>query len=96
MELSVELTCPCKPGFTYKNAHTLAIHKKTKHHKAWETGQENKQDKLRSKEFENEIERMKRKLAHKEAVESELLQRIWHLEAERDYWKQTCNGVYID
>ena len=35
-----------------------------------------KHDKVRSKEFENEIERLKRRLIHKEAVEVELLNRI--------------------
>ena len=28
MELSSTFKCPCRPEFTYKNAHALAIHKK--------------------------------------------------------------------
>lgn len=96
MELSVQLVCPCRPGFVYKNQVSLYQHKKSKIHKAWEALQENKNDKLRSKEFENEIERLKRRLHHKEAVEVELLNRIHSLECEVDYWKKTYEGVYVN
>ncbi len=96
MELSVQLTCPCRPGFSYKNEVSMAHHKKTKLHKTWESLQENKQDKVRSKEFENEIERLKRRLIHKEAVEVALLNRINQLEEELVYWKTSCEGVYVN
>ena len=95
MEVSLQLSCPCRPSFVYKNNVSLAQHKKSKIHKAWELAQENKTDKLRSKEFENENERLKRTLAHKEELERELLNRIRHLETERDYWKRACDGVFI-
>jgi hypothetical protein len=49
-------------------------------HISWEKQCDNKQDKVRSKEFENEIERLKSRLAQKEAVEAELLKRIYELE----------------
>lgn len=93
MELSVQLTCPCRPGFTYKN---LSTHKKSKLHQTWEANQVHKSDKIRSKEFENEIERLKRRVTHKEAVEVALLNRINQLEEEILYWKTACEGVYVN
>jgi len=96
MEVSVQLTCPCRPGFCYKNAVSLVQHKRSKIHKTWEALQENKQDKVRSKQFENEIERLKSRLTHKELIEVELLNRIFHLENERDYWKAQMDGVYVN
>ena len=92
MELTPLNTCPCRPGFTYKN---LAIHKKSKLHQTWEANQVHKTDKVRSKEFENEIERLKRRLAHKEAVESALLNRIQTLEDDLVYLKKAYEGVYV-
>lgn len=91
MELSLKLSCPCRPIFSYKNEISLAAHKKTKLHKSWEFQQENKNDKIRSKEFENEIERLRRRIVHKEAVEVELLARIHHLENEIARY----DGVYV-
>lgn len=82
MELSLQLTCPCRPAFTYKNEVSLAGHKKTKLHRAWEDSREHKQDRARAKEFENEIERLKRRIIHKEEVERALLKRIQQLENE--------------
>jgi len=96
MEVSVQLTCPCRPGFFYKNIISLSQHKKSKLHKSWEAVQENKHDKIRSKQFENEIERLKDKLVHKENIEAELLARIHQLEYERDYWKAQLHGVYVN
>jgi len=93
MELSEQLTCPCRPGFTYKN---LGVHKKSKLHQNWEALQVHKNDKIRSKEFENEIERLKRRLIHKEAVEMALLNRITQLEEEVVYWKTASEGVYVN
>jgi hypothetical protein len=95
MEVCVQLSCPCRPTFHYKTPASLAAHKKTKNHKAWEATQENKQDKIRSKDFENENERLKRRLEHKEEVERELLARIRQLEYELEYWKKTTEGVYL-
>jgi hypothetical protein len=77
MEVSVALQCPCRPGFTYKN---MSQHKKTKMHQAWETTLEVKDVRGRSKHFENEIERLKHTIEHKEAVEKLLLARIEQLE----------------
>jgi hypothetical protein len=93
MELSVQLTCPCRPGFTYKN---ITTHKKSKLHQTWEANQVHKSDKIRSKEFENEIERLKRRVTHKEAVEVALLNRINQLEEEILYWKTASEGVYVN
>ena len=95
MELSVQLSCPCRPGFFYKNQVSLYQHKRTKLHKTWEAGQDHKQDRIRSKEFENEIERLKRRITHKEEVETELLNRIRQLEHELMYWKKAYEGVYV-
>ena len=92
MEVSVQLTCPCRPGFCYKNAMSLVQHKRSRIHKTWEDTQVHKHDKIRSKEFENEIERLKRRLAHKEEVEVELLNRIHQLEGELKYYE----GVYVN
>lgn len=93
MELSVQLSCPCRPGFTYKN---LTQHKKSKMHLAWEASKEVKDVRVQSKQFENEIERLKRRLIHKEEVEVELLNRIHQLEEEVRYWKVACEGVYVN
>lgn len=95
MELSLELVCPCRPGFTYKNATSLAMHKKTKSHLAWETTQEVKDVRIQSKHFENEIERLKNRLAHKEELESVLLRRIQVLEQEIVYLKTQLEGVFV-
>jgi ribosomal protein S30 len=95
MEVSVQLSCPCKPEFVYKNQHSLTQHKKTKVHKMWEQTQENRTDKIRSKEFENEIERLRNRLVHKEEVERELLCRIRQIEQERDYWRAASDGIFL-
>ena len=95
MEISLNLVCPCRPGFTYKNTTSLAIHKKTKSHRAWETTQEVKDVRVQSKHFENEIERLKNRLAHKEELESVLLGRIQALEQEIVYLKTQLDGVYV-
>ena len=93
MEVSTLLTCPCRPDFTYKN---LAQHRKSKMHLAWEASKEVKDVRVQSKQFENEIERLKRRLTHKEAVEVELLNRIHQLEYDVQYWKNACKGVYVN
>jgi hypothetical protein len=87
MDVAVQLTCPCRPGFIYKSSATLAIHRKSKAHQAWEKIKENKDDKIRSKEFENEAERMRRQLEQRIDVESTLMARIHQLEHECTYWK---------
>ena len=96
MELVLKLECPCRPGFLYKNQQSLTMHKKSKMHKTWEASQDHKQDRARSKEFENEIERLKSRLNHKEALEAALLDRIHQLEREVLYWKAQLNGVYLN
>ena len=78
--MELVLTCLCRSNFIYKNNASFSAHKKTKMHIAWEKQYDNKQDKVRSKEFENEIERLKSRLNQKEAVEAELLKRIYELE----------------
>lgn len=93
MEVSTLLSCPCRPDFTYKN---LAQHKKSKMHIAWEALREVKDIRIRSKQFENEIENLKRRMIHKEAVEVALMNRISQLEEEVLYWKTACDGVYVN
>jgi hypothetical protein len=89
MEVSTTFTCPCRPGFTYKS---LGAHKKTKMHLAYEKVQEVKDVRVQSKQFENEIERLKHKLVQRELVEVELLTRIRTLENSVTYWKnQACS-----
>jgi len=92
MDVSTLLTCPCRPNFTYKN---LTQHKKSKMHQAWETSREVKDVRVQSKHFENEIERLKRRLEHKDQIEIELLNRIRQLESEIEYLKKTYDGVYV-
>lgn len=94
-DLVVGLSCPCRPGFMYKTDASLKAHRRTKGHTTWEALQENKNDKVRSKEFENEIERLKRRLAQKEDVEASLLARIHQLEEDVEYWRLTSEGVYL-
>jgi hypothetical protein len=83
MEVSSTFTCPCRPGFTYKS---LEAHKKTKMHLAYEKIQEVKDVRVQSKQFENEIERLKNKLIQRELVEAELLVRIRILEESLSYY----------
>ena len=92
MEVSNVFTCPCRPGFTYKS---LTQHKKSKMHQSWETSREVKDVRVQSKQFENEIERLKNRLEHKESIEIELLNIIRQLESDIEYWKKSCEGVYI-
>jgi CII-binding regulator of phage lambda lysogenization HflD len=65
-------------------------------HKAWESSQEVKDVRVQSKKFENEIERLNRRLSHKEDVETELLARIRQLDCEIEYWKKQSEGVYVN
>lgn len=96
MDVAVSLACPCRPGFAYKNVKFLAAHKKSKLHQSWEAVQEVKDVRVQSKQFENEIERLKRRLTHKEAVEVELLNRIHQLEGELAFLKKAYAGVYVN
>jgi hypothetical protein len=93
MDVTITQECPCRPGFIYKN---MSLHKKSNMHKSWESRQEVKDVRVQSKQFENEIERLKRRLVHKDQIEEELLARIHQLEYERDYWKKQLNGVYVN
>jgi hypothetical protein len=61
-------------------------------HLAYEKIQEVKDVRVQSKQFENEIERLKHKLVQRELVEVELLTRIRTLENSVIYWKnQACS-----
>ena len=93
MEVSPTHQCPCRPGFIYKN---MTLHRKSKMHQQWESRQEVKDVRVQSKQFENEIERLKMKIVHKEKVEAELLERIHQLEYESQYWKKQLEGVYVN
>lgn len=77
MEVSEHLSCPCRPGRQYKD---LKQHQKTKMHLAWVSQQELKDTRIQSKTYENELERLRRRLEHKEAIEAELLYKIRILE----------------
>ena len=96
MELSSTFKCPCRPEFTYKNAQALVNHKKSKMHLAWETAQDVKDVRVKSKQYENEVERLKYRLVHRENLEAELLARIRTLEESVAYWKAQCEGVYVN
>jgi hypothetical protein len=73
----------------------VLAHKRTKLHKAWETSQEVKDVRVQSKFFENEIERLKRRLAHKEEVEVVLLNKIQTLETQVEQLHKQLEGVYV-
>lgn len=91
MEVSLTHQCDCRPGFMYKN---MAQHKKTKMHQAWETSLEVKDVRGRSKHFENEIERLRHTIEHKEAVEKILSARIVQLLEEIESLKNlNCLSV---
>ena len=64
-------------------------------HQAWETSREVKDVRVQSKQFENEIERLKNRLEHKDQIEIELLNRIRQLESDVEYWKHVSEGVYL-
>jgi hypothetical protein len=70
-------------------------HKKTKLHKSWESIQEVKNVRVQSKHFENEIERLKRRLIHKEEVEIVLLKKIQTLETQVGHLHKQLEGVYV-
>jgi hypothetical protein len=80
MEVSTLLQCPCRPGFFYKNSSSLKSHQKTKIHLAYESTNEVRDIRIKAKKFENEVERLKLRLEHKEQIEIELLRRITELE----------------
>ena len=82
MEVSKTFTCPCRPGFNYVN---IMAHRKTKMHQAWEAEKDSRDVRARAKQFENEIERLKNRLIHRENVEKELLARIHVLEETIKY-----------
>jgi septal ring factor EnvC (AmiA/AmiB activator) len=90
MEVSLQLECPCKPGFLFKSQTTLRVHQKSKAHTLWAALEDNKNDRVRSKDFENKLERLTRRLEHKERIEEELLARIKTLEEDVEYWKSAC------
>lgn len=92
MEVSNTCQCPCRPGFTYKS---FSQHKKTKMHLAWETAQDAKDIRVKSKQYENEVERLKNRLIHRENVEAELMRRIKTLEDAVEYWRKQSEGVYV-
>jgi uncharacterized protein with WD repeat len=73
----------------------MKMHQKTKLHKTWETSQEVKDVRVQSKFFENEIERLKRRLAHKEEVEVVLLNKIQMLETQIGQLHKHLEGVYV-
>ena len=95
MDLSLILSCPCRPGFTYKSPESLTIHKRSKMHKTWEGLQEIRDVRASSKTFENEVERLQRHLAQKEALESVLLKRIQELEDTVEYWKAYFDERFV-
>jgi hypothetical protein len=64
-------------------------------HLAWETSREVKDVRVQSKQFENEIERLKTRLEHKVQIEIELVNRIRQLELDVEYWKKVSDGVYL-
>jgi hypothetical protein len=65
-------------------------------HLAWETSQDVKNVRVKSKQYENEVERLKNRLVHRENIEAELLARIRTLEESVAYWKSQSEGIYID
>ena len=97
MEVTTQLSCPCRPNFFYKNINSFKAHKKTKTHANWELAETNKNDKILSKKFENEVERLKRRLVHKDEIEMELLMRIRQLECELSWYKNQfqSNQVHL-
>jgi hypothetical protein len=60
-------------------------------HLAWETAQDVKDVRVKSKKYENEVERLKNRLVHRENIEAELLARIRTLEESVEYWKKQCD-----
>jgi hypothetical protein len=64
-------------------------------HRTWESLQEIRDVRASSKTFENEIERLKRRLAQKEALEAVLLKRIQELEEAIEYWKSYFDERFV-
>jgi hypothetical protein len=60
-------------------------------HLAWEMAQDVKDVRVKSKKYENEVERLKNRLVHRENIEAELLARIRTLEESVEYWKKQCD-----
>ena len=85
--IQILLTCPCRPGFMYKSANSMKQHKLTKTHVAWETAQDEKNNRVLSKQLENEVERLKLSLQQRDRIEHELLNRIKDLEKQIQYYQ---------
>ena len=85
-EIVISFTCPCRPGFQYKSKAALDTHKKTKMHIAFEKSTDLKNTQTASKKLENKIETLKLKLAQKERLEAQLLERIEALEIENKWF----------
>jgi len=65
-------------------------------HIAWETAQDVRVVRVNSKKYENEVERLKNSLVHRENIEAELLARIRTLEESVKYWQKQCEGIYVN
>jgi hypothetical protein len=62
-------------------------HRNTKTHLAWETTQDQKNNRVLSKQLENEVERLKASLLQRDEIEHELLNRIKDLEKQIEYYR---------
>lgn len=94
MEVTCTFACECRPGFQYKSKETLDTHKKSKMHAAYVVANDLKNTQVRSKDFENRIERMKYAQEQQSDVERELLARIVQLNKENDWLRTQLKSTY--
>lgn len=58
MEIVQQLTCPCRPGFTYKTSATFRSHEKNRLHQNYDN--KRKEETINSNKYENEINLLNR------------------------------------
>lgn len=70
------MSCPCRPGFLYASKDSLNQHRRSAKHKLWESSEDIRDVRARSKDFENENHRLKIKTTSLEMRISELVSEI--------------------
>jgi len=94
LDVACAYVCECRPGFQYKSKGALDTHKKSKMHTAYLVANDLKHTQVRSKDFENRIERMKYALEQQTDVERELLARIVQLNKENEWLRTELKSTY--
>lgn len=82
-QLACQLSCPCRPGWVYKNANYMEMHKTSKRHQRYEEEIQLKHIQVLSKKYENEIANLKRQLEEEKLNSFRLQKRVEELERQK-------------